>query len=164
MAQEKILSNVTEFHRQYKETQRQSWNSVAVGWQEWWQTFEKDAQRLSDHLVELAKISSNSQVLDIATGIGEPAVTAARKVVNGSGGGDVSGHVLATDIAPQMLSIARQRAASIGLQDVIDFKEGDAETIDLPSSKFDAALCRWGLIYLPLLVWALRFALTQSYE
>ena len=150
MAQEKILSNVTEFQRQYKETQRQSWNSVAVGWQEWWQTFEKDAQRLSDHLVELAKINSNSQVLDIATGIGEPAVTAARKVGgNGGGGGDVGGHVFATDIAPQMLSIARQRAASLGLQDVIDFKEGDAETIDLPSSKFDAALCRWGLIYLP---------------
>ena len=72
-------------------------------------TFEKDAQRLSDHLVELAKINSNSQVLDIATGIGEPAVTAARKV-GGNGGGDVGGHVFATDIAPQMLSIARRKS------------------------------------------------------
>lgn len=65
--------------QQYKETQRQSWDGVAVGWQEWWQTFEKDAQRLSDHLVELAKINSSSKVLDIATGIGEPAITAAKK-------------------------------------------------------------------------------------
>jgi len=146
MAQEKILSDVTEIQRQYKETQRQSWNSVAVGWQEWWQTFEKDAQRLSDHLVELAKVGSSSKVLDIATGIGEPAITAAKKVSNA---GDGSGRVLATDIAPQMLSIAKQRAASLGLQKIIEFKEGDAETIDLPTSKFDAALCRWGLIYLP---------------
>ena len=145
MTQEKILSDVIEIQRQYKETQRQSWNGVAVGWQEWWQTFEKDAQRLSDHLVELAKISSDSKVLDVATGIGEPAVTAARKVSDGDG----DGHVLATDIAPQMLSIAKQRAASLGLQDKIEFREGDAETINLPTSAFDAALCRWGLIYLP---------------
>jgi ubiquinone/menaquinone biosynthesis C-methylase UbiE len=134
------LSSAEEF----KAAQKAGWNSVAVGWQEWWQTFEKDAQRLSDHLVELAKISSDSKVLDIATGIGEPAITAARKVRNIDGG-----HVLATDIAPQMLSIAKQRAASLGLQKMIEFKEGDAETIGLPTSKFDAALCRWGLMYLP---------------
>jgi ubiquinone/menaquinone biosynthesis C-methylase UbiE len=138
-------AEVIEFQRQYKETQRQSWDSVAVGWQECWQTFEKDAQRLSDHLVELAKISTDSKVLDVATGIGEPAITAAKKVRNS----DAGGYVLATDIAPQMLSIGKQRAASLGLQDKIEFKEGDAETISLPASAFDAALCRWGLMYLP---------------
>jgi len=135
------MSNIDS--KQFKEAQRKSWDSVAVGWQKWWKTFEKDAQNLSNHLVELAKINSSSKVLDIATGIGEPAITAARKVGNGNG------HVLATDISPQMLSIARQRAASLGLQDVIEFKEGDAETISLPDSVFDAVLCRWGLMFLP---------------
>jgi SAM-dependent methyltransferase len=48
-----------------------------------------------------------------------------------------------------MLSFAKERAISLGLQDVIEFKEGDAEIIDLPSSTFDAALCRWGLMFLP---------------
>jgi SAM-dependent methyltransferase len=48
-----------------------------------------------------------------------------------------------------MLFFAKQRAVSLGLQDVIEFKEGDAETIDLPPSTFDAALCRWGLMFLP---------------
>ncbi|HEY7694507.1 MAG TPA: class I SAM-dependent methyltransferase [Nitrososphaeraceae archaeon] len=135
------MSNIDS--KQFKEAQRKSWDSVAIGWQKWWKTFEKDAQNLSNHLVELAKINSSSKVLDIATGIGEPAITAARKVGNGNG------HVLATDISPQMLSIARQRAASLGLQDVIEFKEGDAETISLPDSAFDAVLCRWGLMFLP---------------
>ena len=135
------MSNIDS--KQFKEAQRKSWDSVAVGWQKWWKTFEKDAQNLSNHLVELAKINSSSKVLDIATGIGEPAITAARKVGSGNG------HVLATDISPQMLSIARQRAASLGLQDVIEFKEGDAETISLPDSAFDAVLCRWGLMFLP---------------
>ena len=36
-----------------------------------------------------------------------------------------------------MLSFAKQRVISLGLQDVIEFKEGDAETIDLPPSAFD---------------------------
>jgi ubiquinone/menaquinone biosynthesis C-methylase UbiE len=135
------MSNIDPKH--FKEAQRRSWDSVAVGWQKWWKTFEKDAQNLSNHLVELAKINSSFKVLDIATGIGEPSITAAKKVGRGNG------HVLATDISPQMLSIARQRAASLGLQDVIEFKEGDAETISLPSSEFDAVLCRWGLMFLP---------------
>jgi len=135
------MSNIDS--KQFKEAQRKSWDSVAIGWEKWWKTFEKDAQNLSNHLVELAKINSSSKVLDIATGIGEPAITAAKKVGSGNG------HVFATDISPQMLSIARQRAASLGLQDVIEFKEGDAETINLPASAFDAVLCRWGLMFLP---------------
>ena len=81
-------------------------------------------------------------VLDIATGIGEPAITAANRVGQ-------NGHVLATDISPQMLSVAKQRAISLGLQNVIEFKDGDIETIELPSSMFDAVLCRWGLMFLP---------------
>jgi enediyne biosynthesis protein CalE5 len=135
------MSNIDS--KQFKEAQRKSWDSVAIGWQKWWETFEKGAQNLSNHLVDLAKINSGSKVLDMATGIGEPAITAAKKVGSGNG------HVLATDISPQMLSIARQRAASLGLQDAIEFKEGDAETISLPNSAFDAVLCRWGLMFLP---------------
>jgi ubiquinone/menaquinone biosynthesis C-methylase UbiE len=127
---------------QFKESQRQSWNSVSEGWQKWWRTFENGAQNISSRLVELTNTKPGDNVLDIATGIGEPAITAAESV--GS-----KGHVLATDISPQMLSIARQRAASLGLENIIEIKEGDAETIDLPASSFDAVFCRWGLMYLP---------------
>jgi ubiquinone/menaquinone biosynthesis C-methylase UbiE len=128
--------------QQYKEAERQRWDSVATEWQKWWKTIEIGAEKVSRRLIELAEIKSGSRVLDIATGIGEPAVTAANQV------GD-SGRVLATDISPQMLSFARQRAASPGLQDIIEFQEGDAETIDFSPSTFDAALCRWGLMFLP---------------
>jgi ubiquinone/menaquinone biosynthesis C-methylase UbiE len=128
--------------KQYKEEERQKWDNVANGWQKWWNTIERGAGKLSKRLVELAEITQGSRVLDISTGIGEPAITAANLV--GS-----LGHVLATDISPQMLSVAKQRAISLGLQNVIEFKEGDTETIDLPASTFDAALCRAGLMFLP---------------
>jgi ubiquinone/menaquinone biosynthesis C-methylase UbiE len=126
---------------QYKEAERQNWNSVAPAWQKWWKTVERSTEKVSKRLIVLAEIKSGSKVLDIATGIGEPATTAANQVGK-------SGQVLATDISSQMLSFAKQRAMSSGLQDIIEFKEGDAETIDLPSSNFDAALCRFGLMLL----------------
>jgi ubiquinone/menaquinone biosynthesis C-methylase UbiE len=129
---------------EYKAAERQSWNNVSPAWQKWWKTIEKGTENVSRRLVELTEIKPGSRVLDIATGVGEPAITAAKKVGSGS-----NGHVLATDISPLMLSIARQRAASLDLHDVIEFKEGDAETIDLQPSTFDAALCRWGLMLLP---------------
>jgi ubiquinone/menaquinone biosynthesis C-methylase UbiE len=131
---------------QYKKAERQSWDSVADGWQKWWKTIEIGAQKVSRRLIELAEIKPGSRVLDIATGIGEPAITVANQVGDRSGGG---GHVLAIDISSQMLSIAKQRASSFGLQNVIEFKQGDAETIDLPTSTFDAVLCRWELMFLP---------------
>lgn len=127
--------------KQYKEAERQSWNSVAPAWQKWWKTIERGTKGVSRRLAELAEIKPGSRVLDIATGIGEPALTTANQLGK-------SGHVLAIDISPQMLSFAKERAISLGLQDVIEFKEGDAETIDLPPPAFDAALCRWGLMLL----------------
>ena len=54
-----------------------------------------------------------------------------------------------------MLGIAKERAASLGLQDIIEFKESDAEILDLPDSTYDAVLCRWGLMLLPNLEAAL---------
>jgi len=128
--------------KQYKEAQRQGYDSVAAAWQKWWKTIERGTEKVSKRIVELAEIKPGSKVLDIATGIGEPALTAANRVGK-------SGHILATDISPEMLSFAKQRAISLGLQDVIEFKEGDAETIDLPPSTFDAAVCRWGLMFMP---------------
>jgi SAM-dependent methyltransferase len=135
------MSTINDPER-YKVGQRQGWDSVANGWQKWWKTIERGAEKVSMRLIELAEIKEGYKVLDIATGIGEPSITAAHQVGK-------SGHVLAIDISPEMLSIANKRAISLGIQDVIEFREGDTETIDLPMSTFDAALCRFGLMFLP---------------
>ena len=128
--------------KQYKEELRHGYDNAAPGWQKWWKTIKTATEEVSKRLVELAEIKPGFNVLDIATGIGEPALTAAKQVGK-------NGEILAIDISPQMLSFAKERAISLGLQDVVEFKEGDVETIDLPSSTFDAALCRCGLMFLP---------------
>jgi len=128
--------------KRWKEEVRHGYDNAASGWKKWWNTMETATEAVSKRLVELAEIKRGSKVLDIATGLGEPSLTAARQVGK-------SGKVLAIDISPQMLSFAKERAITLGLQEVVEFKEGDAETIVLPSSTFDAALCRWGLMFLP---------------
>ena len=131
----------------YKVAQRQEWDAAAEGWRRWWQTIERGAQHVSDRLIELAEIQPGQRVLDVATGIGEPSLTAARRV-------GPTGSVVATDQAPQMLRIARERADDLGLRNV-EFHEMDAEALDLPEDSFDAVLCRWGLMFLPNLADAL---------
>ena len=133
---------------EYKAGQRQEWGAAADGWSRQWETIERSAQPVSDRLVELAQIRPGHRVLDVATGIGEPAVTAARAV-------GPSGSVVATDQAPEMLAIARERVATLGLRN-IEFHEMDAETLDLPGESFNALLCRWGLMFLPNLGDTLR--------
>jgi len=142
------MSTVPFDPNQWKARQRQEWDSVAAGWRAWWPTFERSVQVLNDHLIALAHIEAGQRVLDIATGIGEPAVTAARRV-------GPSGQVVAIDQSPSMLAIARERVAALGLQNM-HVLELDAEQLHLLEAPFDAALCRWGFMYLPHLVSALQ--------
>jgi ubiquinone/menaquinone biosynthesis C-methylase UbiE len=132
---------------QYKAGQRQLWDTVAPGWKKWWPTQEQALQHVSDRLVALAELHPGHRVLDVGTGIGEPALTAAQAV-------GAAGHVVATDQAPQMLAIAQERALALGVHNV-EFREIDAEALDFPDSSFDAILSRFALMFLPDLATAL---------
>lgn len=124
-----------------REAQRQQWDRVAAGWQEWWRTIENGARNVSERMIELAEVEPGQRVLDIATGIGEPALSAASRV-------GPAGRVVATDLSSQMLGIARQRAVALGLTNV-EFLEEDVQRLDFPDGSFDAILSRWGITSLP---------------
>lgn len=124
-----------------RDKEQQQWDSVAAGWKKWWRTIENDAQHVSKRMLELAEVGPGQRVLDIATGIGEPALMAASRV-------GPAGRVVATDISSQMLDIARERASASGLMNV-EFIEADVARLDFPDGSFDAVLCRWGVTSLP---------------
>ncbi|HJU29071.1 MAG TPA: methyltransferase domain-containing protein [Candidatus Binataceae bacterium] len=124
-----------------KDDQKRDWDGAAAGWKKWWPVFEAAAQHVSDRLVDLAGVRPGSRVLDIATGSGEPAVTAARR----AGG---AGRVIATDQSSGMLAIARERAAALGVTN-IQFRESDAESLAIEERDFDAVICRWGMMFMP---------------
>ena len=118
------MSKVNFDPEEFKMNQKNSWDSVAAGWQKWWKTIEDGAQTVSNKMVELAQIRAGQRVLDIATGIGEPAITAGKIVGQ-------EGHVTATDISPEMLAIGQERARSLGLQDFMEFVQSDAGSLKL---------------------------------
>src|SRR5271166_1993459 len=124
-----------------KSQQKAAWDDSAEGWKRWWPTFERAAQTVNDRLVALAAVHAGDRVLDIATGSGEPALTAARVVGQ-------AGRVVAVDMSPGMLAIARERIDAAGLKNV-ELVESDAESLRLDPHSFDAALCRWGLMFMP---------------
>ncbi len=67
--------------------------------------------------------------------------------------------MVATDQSPEMLAFARERTAALGLHN-LDFVEADGESLALghhgADGSFDAALCRWGLMFMPEFEAALR--------
>lgn len=135
------MSN-SEFNPQeYKTRQRRDWDAVSSGWEKWWETLETGARHISQRLLEMGSVESGHRVLDIATGIGEPALSAARRV-------GPRGRVVATDQATGMLDIARRRAAREGLNN-LTFLETDGENLAGLDAEFDAVLCRWGLMFFP---------------
>jgi SAM-dependent methyltransferase len=128
---------------EFKQTIRTEWRSAAAGWRTWLHVVEAEegGQRHSAKLVELAELAPGDSVLDVGGGYGEPSLTAARAVAP-------QGRVVCTDISPEMLALARDRAADSGLAD-IEFVARDAEELDFEDESFDAVLSRATLMFLP---------------
>lgn len=122
---------------------QQVWNETARDFSDVAAIAAPGGEVISERLIALAHVTTGQRVLDVATGAGDPALTVARIV-------GPSGSVVGVDHAPQMLEMARQRAAAAGLSNVT-FLEGNAQALDLPPASFDAVLSRWGLMFfLPL--------------
>jgi enediyne biosynthesis protein CalE5 len=126
---------------EFRDGQRQQWNSAATGWRKWSELIDGAASGISERLVELAGVEPGSRVLDVAAGYGEPSLTAARAA-------GPEGSVVASDISAEMITFGRERAAAAGLGNV-EFVESDAASLEFPEGSFDAALSRWGIIFDP---------------
>ncbi|RRQ20789.1 class I SAM-dependent methyltransferase [Thiohalobacter thiocyanaticus] len=124
-----------------KQRERDNWSSAAEGWRRRHALLNKGAAPVSERMLALARVEPGCHVLDIASGTGEPALTAARWV------GD-TGRVIGTDLVEEMVAVARDLAAAAGL-DNLEFHCCDAEALDLSEQAFDAVTIRWGLMFMP---------------
>jgi ubiquinone/menaquinone biosynthesis C-methylase UbiE len=95
---------------------------------------------VSAHLVRLCNISSFDNVLDVACGNGNTAITAKRI----AGAKKVTG----IDITPEMLVQARQQASIAEVED-IDWTEANVENIPFEDEKFDVVLSSFGHMFAP---------------
>ena len=124
-----------------RKQQRDQWDAVAAGWERRDAWFAEQTQALTEWLCGAAALAPGQRVLDLASGGGQPALTAAARVRPG-------GSVVATDLSPQMLAVSERRARALGL-DNIELLEMDAEDLRFPDDSFDAVICRFGLMLFP---------------
>jgi SAM-dependent methyltransferase len=133
---------------EYRETSRKTWNELAPAWDERREEIGAPVAPVRDWLLEHLAPREGETVLDIACGSGELSELVSPLV------GD-SGHVICTDFAPQMLAAARRRGEERGLANV-EYREMDAEQMDLEDASVDAAMCRFGYMLMSDRVAALR--------
>src|ERR1041384_1418453 len=84
-------------------------------------------------IVEMAKIKSGDNVLDVGCGSGNLTLTAKKYV-------GLSGSVYGIDAAPEMIEVARKKAARLNLKTV--FEVALIEQLPYPDASFDVVISR----------------------
>lgn len=88
-------------------------------------------------LCEAVPVLARDRVLDVGTASGNTALSAARR----------RARVTGVDITPSQLERARIRAAAEGFK--IDFRIGDATSLDFEDGAFDVVMSTFGAIFAP---------------
>jgi ubiquinone/menaquinone biosynthesis C-methylase UbiE len=92
---------------------------------------------MGERLCEAVDLRSGEKVLDVATGSGNTAISAARRFCEVTG----------IDYVPELIEHARRRAGVEGMQ--ISFDVGDAEDLPYPNASFDVFLSTLGVMFSP---------------
>ncbi len=123
-----------------RDQQQQTWDKFSPGWRKW-DTWTMNFMRpMRDKIIEALHVQPTDQVLDIATGTGEPGLSLARRAPQGS--------VVGLDLSEGMLAVARDNAARQGLANY-SAVAGDACALPFPAQRFDAVSCRMGFMFFP---------------
>jgi SAM-dependent methyltransferase len=88
-------------------------------------------------VIGAAGVQTGDVVLDVATGTGNCALLAAK----------AGARVTGLDLTPELLAVARERAAQAGAE--ITFDEGDAQELPYEDARFDRVTSVFGAIFAP---------------
>ncbi|MFV3131044.1 class I SAM-dependent methyltransferase [Niveispirillum sp. KHB5.9] len=116
------------------------WTDSVRAWDLWAEGMANPADRINRPLLDLAAATPGQRVLDLAAGVGEPALSQARRL-------DGDGLVVASDLVPAMLSGLRRRAAGLAHPPLP--VAADMTTLPFATACFDHVLCRFGLMFVP---------------
>ncbi len=118
---------------------RENWERAAAGWARQAQGVREWGMPVSRWMIESISPQPGHRVLELAAGPGDTGFLAAELVKPG-------GLLICTDGAEPMVEVARERAASLGI-DNAEFRASELEWIDAPTGTVDGVLCRWGMMF-----------------
>src|SRR5579863_8571520 len=110
-----------------------SWGSSyrLVASEKWKAKSAAMGKAVTEALVEYAQPKPGMQVLDLASGTGEPAISLAARV-------GTRGHVTALDVSAELLEVAKGRADERGLRN-FSTQQADAHSLPFAENSFDLA-------------------------
>ncbi len=120
--------------------QKGTWNSAAPGWKKWDAFLLEGFDAVSEAMLDSAHLKEGDEILDLAGGTGEPGIPAARRIGRGQ--------VTSTDLAEDMLAVAADKARTSGVTNFA-VKVASALELPFPDARFDAVVCRWGIMFFP---------------
>ena len=126
--------------QEIRDKQKASWNQFSPGWKKWDVEIRNHMQPAADEIIRLLKPKGAQLILDVAAGTGEPGLSIARMLTGGK--------VIITDLADDMLAIAREKAAKKEIAHV-EFQTCDVSALPFADNTFDAVSCRMGFMYFP---------------
>jgi SAM-dependent methyltransferase len=124
------------------------WSGSAPFWDKHREIIGQMFAPITPALVQDAQVAAQHAVLDIATGPGEPALSVASLV-------GPQGKVFGIDPIPEMIAGARRTATRLGLKNV-QFEVAYADRLPFTADSFDAVICRFGVMFFPAPVDAIR--------
>ena len=127
----------------YRQRVEADWanDEAAAAWQKHYHTLREHLSEVTSALITRAGPMPGMNVLDLASGTGEPAIPLAKRVIP-------NGKVTATDINPAMLSALQYNAAEQGVSNM-EFKVADGENLDFEDASFDLVTSRFGVMFFP---------------
>jgi len=125
---------------QIREQQRESWNKFSPGWKKWDRLMMDFLKPAGDEIIRKLNPESDDTILDVAAGTGEPGLTIAALLKKGK--------VVITDLAEDMLKIARENAADKGIKNIQTIA-CDAGELPFADNSFDGIGCRFGFMFFP---------------
>ncbi len=133
-----------------RENLRQEWtgDETVAAWRKWHVQIAAMTHGVTEILLDVADLRPGLRVLDLASGVGDPALSIASAIAP-------SGHVTATDLGPGMISLAAELARNQGIAN-IEFREANAESLPFSDSSYDRLTCRFGVMFFPDLARSLR--------
>jgi len=133
-----------------RENLREEWTGerTVAAWRKWHAQIAAFTRGATDAILEAAQLRPGMRVLDLASGVGDPALSIAAAV-------GPSGRVTASDMGPGMISLAEELARKKGLPN-IEFREANAESLPFADASYDVLTCRFGIMFFPDLGKALR--------
>ncbi len=134
----------------FREKLRQEWTDeqTVAAWRKWHIQLSAFTRGATDAVLEAAQLRPGMHVLDLASGVGDPAIPIAEVV-------GPSGHVTATDLGPGMIGYAEELANTKGLRN-IEFRVANVEALPFPDRSFDVVSSRFGVMFFPEQVKAFR--------